>query len=78
MNIRRLSKTSPEILISILFYFLFLGLTFWESYRPGKRGMEIFKEELPTWAFLTLLLIAFCYFKGECFGWRWGNKSKDN
>lgn len=49
----------------VITYLSFLLLSVWESYRPQKKGIEIIKEELPTWAFLTLLLLVVAYFKGE-------------
>lgn len=57
-------KNLPKTL-SFILYLGFIGLSIWESYRPQKAIKEIFKEELPTWAFLTLLFLSFLYFKNK-------------
>jgi hypothetical protein len=57
----------------VIYFFMVVG-DFLFIYSSHNSGSAVFKSFMPRFIFLTLILIAVCYWKGEKSEWTWRGK----
>ncbi len=70
------SPASWEGWAFITIYIAILTLNAFRLDAPGLSVQQVLGDILPETAFLTILLIAICYCKGETPHWQWGDPDK--
>ncbi len=60
----------------LAFYVSILVMNAFRLESPSLPPQRVISEILPETSFLTVLLIALCYCKGETPRWQWGEKKK--